>query len=126
MSTRKARPMRRMRLQSFGLYNRTVGKDSEGGTFETFGTEIRLTGEVWPAGGKVQAQMYGEKLPYVRNVKIRGEYTVTEASGRAVYQFEGFAVSELDGLRLDTETGPDYRIVSITPYHPLRLEAVKI
>lgn len=118
--------MRRMRLQSFGLYNRTVGKDSEGGTYDVYGEEITVVGEVWPAGGRVQAQMYGEKLPYMRNVKIRGEYTVSDDSGRAVYQFDGFAVSELDGLRLEAESGPDYRIVSITPHRPLRLEAEKI
>ena len=118
--------MRRMRLQSFGLYNRTVVKDSEGGTSDTFGAEIPLVGEVWPAGGGVQAQMYGESLPYIRNVKIKGEYTVSDVSGRTVYQFDGFAVSELDGLRLETESGPDYRIISITPHRPLRLEAQKI
>ena len=120
------RPMRRNRLQAFDLYPRSVKKDSEGGTYETYGDAQELTGEVWPAGGKVQAQMYGERLSYIRNVKIQGSYEVAEEDGHVVYQFDGFTVSELDGLRLEASTGPDYRIISITPSRPLRLEAEKI
>ena len=121
--------MRRNRLETHYLRPREPGKDNEGNTYVEYGPAEEFTGESWPASGRVQAQMYGEKLPYVRNVKIQGDY-VTERGEDGVirYAFEsGLTVCEKDGLCLDVgeDDEPDYEIVAITPYKPLRLEAMR-
>ena len=123
------RRMRRSRLETHYLRPRIVEKDSEGNTSETFGTAVEWTGEVWQASGRVQAEMYGEKLPYIRNIKIQGDYTVSVGgNGIPRYVFsESLAISEKDGLCIDCgkDEGPDYQVISITPFRPLRLEAVR-
>lgn len=119
---------------------------------------MEFTGESWPASGRVQAQMYGEKLPYVRNVKIQGDYVIERGKDGVIrYVFEsGLVVCEKDGLCLDFVPGgltlqplmpdgkvvlfpdektfgfseiedpePDFEIISITPFRPLRLEAMR-
>ena len=150
--------MRRTRLETFHLMPRIPAKDNEGNTYVEYGTAVEFTGESWPASGKVQAQMYGEKLPYVRNIKIQGDYSKeTAQDGTVSYVFgTGLSVREKDGLCLETMPGqtettvllpdgnafmfpdgkvpflvqemytmPDYEIISITPYKPLRMEAMK-
>ena len=121
--------MRRNRLETHYLRPREPGKDNEGNTYVEYGLAKEFTGESWPASGRVQAQMYGEKLPYVRNVKIQGDYVTKRGEDGVIrYVFEsGLTVCEKDGLCLDVgeEDEPDYEIVAIIPYKPLRLEAMR-
>ena len=49
-----------------------VKKDREGSTYEEYSAASSFSGESWPASGKVQAQQYGQRLGYIRNVKIDG------------------------------------------------------
>ena len=109
---------------------RTTLKNTEGSTYESFGTPASFVGEQWPASGKVQAQMYGEKLSYIRNVKIEGDYqiSVDQQTGQIEYQFANFDVHESDRIYIDVPNtaDPDYKILSIKPYKPLRLEVIKI
>ena len=117
------RPMKRSRIQTMLLFSRTSEKDSEGGTYESFATTgTPFRGEQWPAGGQVQAEMYGEKLAYMRNVKIKGNYTKVEVNGVINYVFDGFSVCELDGIGIEKTDEPDYQIISIKPYYPLLME----
>ncbi len=119
------RRMMRKRTQTFHLKNRTVKKDREGNTYEEYGLPVPFTGKQWPAGGKVQAEIYGKKLPYIRNLKVKGTYAVEQRNGVTYYVFsDKLAFAELDGICLDVpaESGPDYKIISITPYEPLRME----
>lgn len=125
---RKPRPMRRMRVEDYSLCKCTVAKTAEGGTYDTFGNPVSFRGEVWPAGGKVQAELYGERIRYIRNIRIEGEYTIERGSDDQMhYVFEsGLDVCERDGLCLYTDgNNPDYQIISIRPTRPLRLEAEK-
>lgn len=105
-------------------------KDKESGSYDTYGPATAFQGEVWPASGKVQAAMYGEKLSYVRNIKMDGKYSVSvDEKNRIHYIFEnGLDIAESDGLcvYVSKESDPDYKIISIKPYTPLRLEAEKI
>ena len=121
--------MRRNRLETHYLRPRETRKDNEGNTYAEYGLAEEFTGESWPASGRVQAQMYGEKLPYVRNVKIQGDYVIERGDDGVIrYVFEsGLTVCEKDGLCLDVgeDDEPDYEIVAITPYKPLRLEAMR-
>lgn len=68
--------LRRSRLEGFFHKKMTVKKDKEGSTSEEYGTASSVTGESWPASGKVQAEQYGQKLNYIRNLRIQGSYKI--------------------------------------------------
>ena len=104
-------------------------KDNEGNTYEDFGAALPFRAEVWPAGGKVQAEKYGQRLDYIRNCKVEGAYSITvDDKGKVLYCFDGTTLSELDGICVYAapQVKPDYRIIAIKPYTPLRLELEKI
>lgn len=62
--------LRRSRIETFYHRKRIVEKDSEGGTRERYGAASLIKGESWPASGKTQALQYGQKLSYIRNVRL--------------------------------------------------------
>lgn len=122
--------LKQNRLRDYYHRKRIPVKDSEGSTGETYGAASTIKGEVWPASGKVQAQQYGQKLPYIRNLKIDGGYTVRpDEKGKLHYILDnGADIMELDGICLYVgETSePDYKIISIKPYRFLTLEVEKL
>lgn len=123
--------MRRNRKQKMYLRNKQVEKDKELNTYTVYGEALPFLGEVWPAGGKVQAELYGERLSYIRNVKAEGEYwTATDRKGKVHYVYsDGLDITESDGVCIDVlpEAGqPDFKIISIKPYKPLRMEVEKL
>lgn len=116
----------RSRQKTLYLYNRTVGRDAEGGTQESFpeaGTAI--CGEWWPASGKLQADLYGQRLPYIRNIRLSERYEVkTDAKGRTYYYLpdRDTELREADRIGIETDL-PQYRILSVRAERFLRLEA---
>lgn len=121
--------MKRSRIQMYHLKNREIVKDNEGNTSDEYGIAISFVGEIWPAGGKVQAEIYGQRLAYIRNCKVRGNYHINvDPKGRVSYDFGDFSIRELDGICVDAgpDSGPDYRIISILPHRPLYMELEKI
>lgn len=122
--------LKRSRVKKYYHKTKTIRKNSEGGTHEEYGAAAVFSGEVWPASGKVQAEMYGERLSYIRNVKIEGKYVITtDRKKQPHYVFpDGLDITESDGLCLyvPPEAEPDYRIIAIKPFTPLRLEAEKL
>lgn len=122
--------LKQNRIETFHLRKRTVKKDSEGSTSEEYGAAIPFQGECWPASGKVQAQQYGQRLGYIRNLKIDGGYKIRpDDNGIPHYILDnGADIVELDGICLyaDAEHGPDYKIVAIKPYRFLTLEVERI
>ena len=69
----------------------------------TYQAAIEIDATIWPAGGRVQAEMYGEKLAYMKNMEYAGPETMQEGDGICVF------VGPTDA--------PDYKIVSIQPEH---------
>lgn len=122
--------LKRSRIEIHYVRPRITEKDSEGGTYEEYDTARPFQGEVWPASGKVQAEMFGERLSYIRNVRMLGDYVIsTDRKGKVHYVFpDGLDVTESDGMCLyvSGNSNPDYKVLSIKPYRPLRLEAEKI
>lgn len=122
--------IKRSRLETYHWKQRISRKDSEGSSYEEWGAAVSFQGESWPASGKVQAQQYGERLSYIRNLRIEGKYTIeTDEKGMVSYDFgNGLKIRESDGICLYTgENGdPDYKVISIKPYRPLRLELDRI
>ena len=122
--------LRQSRLETYYHRKRLVKKDGEGSTYEEYGAASPFLGESWPASGKVQAQQYGQKLCYIRNVKIDGEYTIkSDENGNLHYILKnGTELMELDGICLfaGEKDEPDYKIVSVKPYRFLTLEVERI
>ena len=120
--------LKRSRMTIYHHCKRMVAKDSEGNTYDEYGTAVPFIGESWPAGGKVQAEQYGQRLPYIRNLRIAGDYTTkTDEKGMVHYLLpEGTDIMESDGICLHTDQKPDYRIISIKPYRFLTLEVERL
>ncbi|HCT93003.1 MAG TPA: hypothetical protein DF613_16715 [Lachnospiraceae bacterium] len=123
--------LKRSRMRDFYHRARIAGKDKEGGVYEEYAPAIPFKGEAWPAGGKVQAEQYGERLAYIYNVRLEGRYeAVSTEDGKVRYEFPGteLAVMEGDGICLFAreDQKPDYRVAAIRPHRFLRLEVERI
>lgn len=94
--------LRRSRLEGFFHKKMTVKKDKEGSTSEEYGTASSVIGEIWSASGKVQAEQYGQRLNYIRNIRIQGSYKIqTDEKGRMHYILEdGTDIEERDEICL--------------------------
>lgn len=60
---------------------------------------IPIEAAIWAASGKMQAEMYGEKLNYIKNMQYEGVETMQEGDGICV--------------NAGAEDPPDYKIVAI-------------
>lgn len=122
--------LKRNRVKTYYLKKRKIRKDAEGSTIEEYGAAVSFQGESWPAGGKVQAEQYGQRLSYIRNIRVENTYTInTDDKGNAHYLIDnGVDMTELDGICLFSgkEQKPDYKIISIKPYRFLTLEVERI
>lgn len=118
--------LRKNRLTQMYLYNRSVVKDREGGTSEVFSESgLLLDGEWWPASGKLQAELYGQRLPYIRNVRLNELYEAcVDEHNKVFYRLpqRDAVIREGDRIGLEADA-PQYQIVSIRPDRFLRLEA---
>ena len=117
--------LKRKRLRTIFLRPAVVQKDSEGNSFITYESASELEVEAWPAGGKVQSERYGQRLPNIRNIRMEGRYQETEKEGRLVFELEnGIVLAANDGIcfAVDAEEEPAYQIIGIYPYHFLTLE----
>ena len=122
--------IKRSRLKTYHHRRKSLKKDSEGNTYTDYGAATSFTAELWPGSGKLQAELYGERLSNIRNLRLEGPYTITADSKDVVhYVFEdGPDIVEGDGLCLDVgpDRPPDYKIIAVKHYKILRLEAEKI
>ena len=118
--------LKRNELRTVCIKKRVLKKDAEGGQIESFVNAGKAKAQVWPAGGKVQAAMYGERLNYIQNILIDGSYKMVEENGAYRYKLKnGTSFCENDAICLYVpET--DYRIISAKPYQHLQLEVEKI
>lgn len=115
---------RRSRLETCRIHPRVTVKDSEGTMMEEYQDAYEVEAETWPASGKVQAQIYGERFSYVRNCRISGQYTIRSEDGRLIYILGGGTLKEKD--KLTTSQGEEYSVIAIRPYRELYLEMEKL
>lgn len=104
--------MRRSLMKDYHLRKRVVEKDKEGGSVVSYEAAVPIKATIWPASGKVQAEMYGERLAYIKNMEYEGKETMQEGDGICVF--------------VDPESDPDYKIISIKKYSPMLMELEKI
>lgn len=118
--------MKASRLRQYGLCKRNVSRDTEGGAVVSYGAPVLIYAEIWPAGGALQVEMYGDRVSNIMNMRIRGKYTVDNIAGVLTYVFaDGISLRERDGVCIYGKV-PDYEIRAITPYKPLRLELQRL
>lgn len=121
--------LKRNRVQKCCHRKAVFKRDQEGSGTTVYDPATELSAEVWPAGGKVQAEMYGNKLSYIRNIRLNGTYKIlNDDKGILHYVMEnGADIVENDGICLyvSGECEPDYRVLSIKPHRFLRLEVEK-
>lgn len=121
--------LRRSRMGTYHHREAISKKDSEGSSYTEYGPAVSFLAEEWPAGGKVQAEMYGQRLPNIRNLRIQGAYHEVPGTGKVSYAIKGGPViTANDGVCLCVggDAEPDYRVVAIFPYRFLTLEVEKI
>lgn len=122
--------MRKSRVQTYHHRKKISKKDAEGSSYVEYESATEFQGEMWPAGGNIQAEMYGNRLPYIRNVRINEKYEITvDEKGIVHYICEnGMDIVEDDGICLyaSSDSLPDYKIISIKPYRFLQMEVEKL
>ena len=99
--------MRLSALKNYHVYEPVIEKDDEGVTTEKWVKRKSMLLEIWPASGKLQAEMYGERLNYILNMILPknkdDDFRLTEKWGVNVYNH---SIDE-----------PDYRIISMKEYN---------
>lgn len=87
-------------LKMYQYYPYEAGTDDEGGIYEGYSTTPKeVEAYIYPAGGRVQAEMYGLRLAYMLNMLVNLPCDIKEGDGVCV---KGVAV--------------DYKVVSVQQY----------
>lgn len=92
--------LRQRDLRAIVFRPRVTVKEPDGTTSEDWGNPESILGHIQPAGGKLMAEMYGQRLAYMR----------------VMYVEPGTQVPEGAGVCLDTVDEPDYRVVAVRPW----------
>ena len=104
--------MRIKNKKTYYLKKKTVIEDNEGGKYPGYSETIEIQANIYPASGKLQAEIYGERLNYILNMLYDGPQIINEGDGICVY--------------VSKESEPDYKIISIKQYSHLFIELEKI
>ena len=127
--------LKQTRVRNFILRTRTTTKDREGAPIVTYGAPKTVRGEIWPATSRKQVEQYGDRISGIQNMRLEGDYKISDdGQGITVTFSDGTLLKPGDGihvfrpyevLTLGSDlayTDPDYYVLSITQYYPLKLE----
>ncbi len=93
--------MRTSSLKIYYLKKREVLKNNEGSSYEGYGDPFAFQADISPMQGRIQAEMYGERLSYMLQM-IANTFPIQEGDGICVY--------------VKSDDDPDYRVISIKRY----------
>lgn len=94
--------LRQRDLKTYYLRRRIVQTDPEGVKYSDYDTAVEIKAKIQPAGGKVMAEIYGERLNYIKTMYYDGSVELKENDGICV-------------CAGPTEK-PDYKVVGIAPW----------
>lgn len=114
--------MRLNNKKQYFISSKTIIEDDEGGKYEEYGPLKPFKANIYPASGKLQAEVYGERINYIMNMLIDGKYSVESKDGKMIYTFSNFSIAEGDGICVFNANTPDYKVISIKPYSHLLCE----
>lgn len=121
--------LKRSRLFNYHHRRAIIKKDAEGCSYVEYGPAEVITAEMWTGGGKLQTEMYGSRLPNIRNLRLQGKHReVPGRNGKVTYQIEnGPEIAAGDGICIyaGKDQEPDYQVIAIYPYSHLILEVEK-
>lgn len=121
--------LKRSRLGTYQIRKAILKRDAEGGTYIEYNPAVPIMAEMWSGGGKLQTEMYGNRLPNIRNLRLAGVYhEVPGINGKVTYQMEdGPEIAAGDGICIyaAADQEPDYQIIAAYPYSHLTLEVEK-
>jgi len=123
--------MRLKNRKTYYLKTKSVITDGEGGKYPGYSvTPVEIKANIFPAGGKLQAEIYGERLNYILNMLYDDPY-ITEVRDKVLYYIsQNSKVEFCEGggicVYVSSSSEPDYKIISIKPYGHLVLELEKI
>lgn len=106
--------MRVKNKKTYKLCRKTIVTDSEGGKYDGWSEPIDIKANIYPATGKLQAEMYGLRLNNIMNMLYDGSEELKEGDGIC---YTTYAISK---------NKPDYRVISIKPYSHKVIELEKI
>lgn len=121
--------LKRNRLKTYSHRRAIPKKDNEGNSYIEYGLPSCFEAEVWPAGGKLQSEMYGQRVNNIQNCRINAGYEVmADEKGHISYRIGRMALQEGDGICLNVSGSrePDYRIIAIRPYRYLTMEIERL
>ena len=104
--------MRIKNKKTYWLKKKITNEDNEGNVYADYSEPIEIKANIYPASGKLQAEMYGERLNYIFNMLYDGPWKLKEGDGICVF--------------VDKDSKPDYKIISIKPYSHQLIELEKI
>lgn len=104
--------MRIKNKETYYLKKKIVIEDNEGGKYPGYSEPIEIKANISPASGKLQAEIYGERLNYILNMLYDESQTINEGDGICVY--------------VSKDKEPDYKVISIKRYSHLFIELEKI
>lgn len=104
---RKGMRTRRSLQRTVWLRKRSTSRTNEGASVESWGEAQALTATVWQASGRVQAEMYGERLTYIKMMEYEGDEAISVNDGICV---------DVDG-----DTVPDYKVIAANTDHSPKL-----
>lgn len=106
--------MRIKNKKTYYLKKKTMVEDKEeGGKYPGYSEEaIEIQTNISPASGRLQAEIYGERLNYILNMLHDGPGAINEGDGICVY--------------VPKDNEPDYKVISIKRYSHLFIELEKI
>lgn len=105
--------MRIKNKKTYYLKKKIVIEDDEGGKYPGYSEEsIEIQANIYSASGKLQAEIYGERLNYILNMLYDEDTEIVEGDGICVY--------------VSKDNEPDYKVISIKRYSHLFIELEKI
>lgn len=88
--------LKKNNFREYQYFTRSMVTNDEGVTTETFENTKPIFAEIWPAGGRTQAELYGDRLNYIMNMNV----DISED------------IKELDRIAYNSDV-PNYKIISI-------------
>lgn len=104
--------MRIKNKKTYYLKKQTLIEDDEGGKYPGYSEGIEINANISPASGRLQAEIYGERLNYILNMLYDEDAEIVEGDGICVY--------------VSKDNEPDYKVISIKRYSHLVIELEKI
>ncbi len=103
--------LRQRQIKTYSLKRHVTAQNEEGNSYSTWESPVEIDAEIWPAGGQLQAQMYGQELQYMLNMLYQDDQEIKETDGICVF--------------VAADQGPDYQVISQQRYAGHQLFVLK-